>query len=832
MKKIITLLSLLLVLFAAKAQYYFDDVESYEPFSVNPSTGPWTFVDLDSGNTYRIGGYLWDSVLEPQAFIVFNPSLTDPEFTNTTASPYSGEQYFACFRSFKRISETETVECPNNNWMISPELSGLRDVKISFYARAFQGEQEKFRIAYSTTGNDVANFTFLPATLPFVELGENEDEWTYYEYVCPAGSKYVALNNVSDNGFFFMVDDITVREVFDDNIEVFGLGVPDYSCNLTATETIEIGIVNFGNNAITSFKAFYQIGNGIPVEENVSGVNILSDSSYIYTFTTPADLTFAMDADSIRGWVEMIGDGYPANDTTDWYFTGVPAPATVPYYNDFSSDDSYKGFSVQDVNADESTWMRVDYENNPMWYYVYNADNAANDWLFSSCFDLAAGTYTLEFKYASYTYYTPEAFSVYFGTSPNPADMTLIKSFNNVVNPDFAQGSEFFTIPTAGTYYIGFKATSNANMAYLFVDEINVITARNNDLSLISATVPDYSCELTNNETIGVTLRNVGLNAISDFVAYYQVGNSTPVSESVSATIASGAEHNYTFTTPADLTIPAIDSVRTWVELTGDENTANDSSAWAYTGIVAAVDTFSYLNEFTNDEDFINWTTVDVDNDGAAWRQVTYGSDKMWYHTGASYFAGEPVANDWLYSSCFDFEEGEYTIKLEYAVYNSPTASFKIYYGTEKTTNEAQLTLIEDLTLIDNTDFVQIERAITIPQAGTYYFAWYAYEVQYYLFIDDFEVIEGNVVGINEMENNSSSVSLYPNPANNMINIQSSEEISSVQIFDMFGKTIGSYEVTGNETTIGVNKWAAGIYVAKIRTRDNNEIVKKFSIVK
>ena len=88
MKKIITLLSAFLLLFVvAKAQVYFDDVESYEPFTINPTTGPWTFVDVDSCNTYRIGGYLWDNVLEPQAFIVFNPSFTGPEFTNSTGRP-------------------------------------------------------------------------------------------------------------------------------------------------------------------------------------------------------------------------------------------------------------------------------------------------------------------------------------------------------------------------------------------------------------------------------------------------------------------------------------------------------------------------------------------------------------------------------------------------------------------------------------------------------------------------------------------------------------------------------------------------------------------------
>ena len=101
------------------------------------------------------------------------------------------------------------------------------------------------------------------------------------------------------------------------------------------------------------------------------------------------------------------------------------------------------------------------------------------------------------------------------------------------------------------------------------------------------------------------------------------------------------------------------------------------------------------------------------------------------------------------------------------------------------------------------------------------------------MFVDDFELHQGDVTGITEQATaQSGQVSIFPNPAKDKINLQSNEDMSQVRIFDIFGKTIGSYEVTGYETTIGVDKWAAGIYMAEIRTRDNNVIVKKFSIVK
>ena len=37
---------------------------------------------------------------------------------------------------------------------------------------------------------------------------------------------------------------------------------------------------------------------------------------------------------------------------------------------------------------------------------------------FSPLARFATGSYTVEFRYASYTYYTPESFGLYFGTKP------------------------------------------------------------------------------------------------------------------------------------------------------------------------------------------------------------------------------------------------------------------------------------------------------------------------------------------------------------------------------------------------------------------------------
>ena len=119
MKKIFTLSLMFLVLgYFAKAQNLpiYDDVESYPAFVINPTTGPWTFVDNDGLNNYSISGYTFENQGTPAAYITFN---FDEVGVGYTAESASGGQVFACFSGVPSGSITG-----NDDWMISPLLSG------------------------------------------------------------------------------------------------------------------------------------------------------------------------------------------------------------------------------------------------------------------------------------------------------------------------------------------------------------------------------------------------------------------------------------------------------------------------------------------------------------------------------------------------------------------------------------------------------------------------------------------------------------------------------------------------------------------------------------
>ena len=72
----------------------------------------------------------------------------------------------------------------------------------------------------------------------------------------------------------------------------------------------------------------------------------------------------------------------------------------------------------------------------------------------------------------------------------------------------------------------------------------------------------------------------------------------------------------------------------------------------------------------------------------------------------------------------------------------------------------------------------------------------------------------------------SDEIIVYPNPANDIINIVTSMDIKSISIFNNIGQTI--YQ--GNETQININNLESGVYIIMI---DNgNEIISKKILIK
>lgn len=69
---------------------------------------------------------------------------------------------------------------------------------------------------------------------------------------------------------------------------------------------------------------------------------------------------------------------------------------------------------------------------------------------------------------------------------------------------------------------------------------------------------------------------------------------------------------------------------------------------------------------------------------------------------------------------------------------------------------------------------------------------------------------------------------LYPNPAEDVLNIEYKSEIREISIFDMTGKQLYSRNINDSFSTIDVSTLSPGTYLVKIDTYDNESSTLKF----
>jgi hypothetical protein len=70
------------------------------------------------------------------------------------------------------------------------------------------------------------------------------------------------------------------------------------------------------------------------------------------------------------------------------------------------------------------------------------------------------------------------------------------------------------------------------------------------------------------------------------------------------------------------------------------------------------------------------------------------------------------------------------------------------------------------------------------------------------------------------------SLNAYPNPTKTSWNITSNDDITSVQVYDMLGKSVYAKTTTSKELSINAAELSKGMYFAKVSTANGTSTVK------
>lgn len=88
--------------------------------------------------------------------------------------------------------------------------------------------------------------------------------------------------------------------------------------------------------------------------------------------------------------------------------------------------------------------------------------------------------------------------------------------------------------------------------------------------------------------------------------------------------------------------------------------------------------------------------------------------------------------------------------------------------------------------------------------------------------------IRGPELPENIEELNSQNINLYPNPANDILNITSSETISEIEIVNVMGQVVKRIEVNADNAACNVEDLTHGVYVVRISTKGTIISLGKF----
>ncbi len=188
---------------------FYESFEDYQDFTTDLT--PWITYQLTSGNTYSSNNFDFPGEGTEFAFMVFNPSQTSPSIEGSHPA-YDGDKY-ALAAQYTGLND--------DKWLITPQLSMHHTSQLSFYVKSITDAYglERFRVLVSTTGTNPSDFTKIHA----VDYYEAPTDWTefYFDLGSFSGQTvYIAIQYVSYDAFFFMLDEFEVSADVDDE-EIF-----------------------------------------------------------------------------------------------------------------------------------------------------------------------------------------------------------------------------------------------------------------------------------------------------------------------------------------------------------------------------------------------------------------------------------------------------------------------------------------------------------------------------------------------------------------------------------------------------------------------------------
>jgi hypothetical protein len=365
-----------------------------------------------------------------------------------------------------------------------------------------------------------------------------------------------------------------------------------------------------------------------------------------------------------------------------------------------------------------------------------------------------------------------------------------------------------------------------------------------NDLATVSVdnTLSDFAlvCAGTSDVIIQATFRNSGIDPQSGFEVSYQLDSNPAVQETFAGTLAPGQQIAYSFTTPLTIVTSGSYTLTVSIDSPGDQNSSNDSEIFNFYAATEATQ-LDFSEDFeTNGFPPPAWTIENGDND-TTWeeRSGMTGSDGNATVTSFidNYTYNAPSELDVFVTEIFDLTNatsGVLAFDLAKAQYSS--SLFDAMRVEASIDCGATYTVVYDKTDLDLSTVPGYITSNWTPASAN---DWRNEQIDLSTFLGEnimfrFVNINGygnstfvdniNVAGVLGISENelANAISLYPNPANNKVNITVNDnayDSIKIQVFNSLGQRLQSTESNDQSTnnfSLDVSNLAAGLYFINI----------------
>lgn len=397
----------------------------------------------------------------------------------------------------------------------------------------------------------------------------------------------------------------------------------------------------------------------------------------------------------------------------------------------------------------------------------YSPPGTADDWIITEPIELGpTGTFSLNWQMRAFTANPSNRYEVRvctncgFNKTINTGN--VLTEFSNVVATVPSESSTVYSQRTANlTSFAGDSIriawrNNTTNGTLLFLTRISVNQVVANDVGVTDFERPTSSCSFGTAEEIDVTIRNYGSAAQTNVPLLATLDGDT-IGTGTIASVAAGATATGTMTIDLSAGLPGeTRSLQVFTDLAGDNVTINDTITSKPVVYVASTDVAAnaYTMSFEDGESRLGWVVRDVDNNDVTWRyfslpdQLAEPDDSVaaGYGQTAGGASTNNAANDYIFSTCFDFDSAlTYDLEFEYAKDGGPQSSLAVMLATGPRLSDIVDTIFVNNTIIDNRIWFNPTVRFSPELPGIYHFGFYAYgpgPSTNYVFVDDIRVRE------------------------------------------------------------------------------------------